>query len=118
MKSRIIVIVVIALIVVGGVLYFIFSRAPGGTGGGNGNVGGPGNGTPAAPAISVSQAYPNAPAGSSISIGTSHGIVQVNNVYAMSGTQIGDDGVLIIKQTSNYWFTYDPSSSGFWIAIS
>lgn len=112
-KIVVIIGVVIAIIIVGVIVYSVFLKN-GGT-----NVienqaptGGTGQ------AISVAAAYPNAPTGQYISIGTADGTVQVNNFYTSSATEVGEDGILIIKQTPTYWFTYDPSDSSFWIALS
>lgn len=113
MKPRAILIIIGVLIVIGILLYFIFFWGSANNGNGSGSAS-----TNAAPVTSVTQAYPNAPTGQYLSIGTSGGTVQVNNFYGASGTQIGDDGVLVIKQTPDYWFTYDPSDSSFWIAVS
>jgi len=67
--------------------------------------------------ITIAQAYPNAATGTTLSIGTSQGTVHVNNFYNF-GSGVTDGGVIIIKATSTYWFTYDPLTSEFWIAIS
>jgi hypothetical protein len=111
MKTWLIIVIVVIIIAVGGVLYFVLFNGAN-MSGSDANIG---VGTPV---TSVPQAYPNAPTGQSISVGTSQGTVEINNPYTMSGVQIGDDGVLLVKQTPNYWITYDPSDSSFWIAVS
>jgi hypothetical protein len=115
MKLRIILIVIVVLIVVGFVLFFVLTHNAG-------NVGSnvlPGiSSTSGGQLPSVAVVYPDAPTGQTISLGTANGTVRVDNFYAASSTQVGEDGTLIIKQTSDYWFSYDPSDSSFWIAIS
>jgi hypothetical protein len=113
MKPRIILIVIGVIIVIGIILYIIFSLS-GGTSVGNQSSN---NGTSGA-AVSVASAYPHAPTGTYFSVGTAHGTVQMNNFYAADSTQVIEDGVLMIKKTANYWITYDPANSTFWIAVS
>ena len=105
---------IIAVVVVGIILYFVFFNNAGSGTGWMDRIR-----QPLALSVTVAQAYPNAPTGQYLSLGgVQGGVVQVNNFYTASATAMGDDGILVIKQASNYWFTYDPSDSTFWIAIS
>jgi hypothetical protein len=66
----------------------------------------------------VSEVYgTNIPSGATLSIGTTQGTVQVNNFYAANPSVV-EGGVIVIKQTSSYALTYDPSTSEFWLAIT
>jgi len=114
-KKLIIVIAVVVIIVVV-VAYVVFFRN--GETGILGNQNSNSNNTGSSQTVSVMSAYPNAPTSRTMSLGTANGTVQVGNFYAASSTQVGEDGILIVKQTPDYWFTYDPSDSSFWIAIS
>jgi hypothetical protein len=67
--------------------------------------------------VPISQAYPQAPRSAMLSLGTASGTIQVNNFYGF-GAGVVDGGVIIIKSTSSYWFTYDPLSGSFWIAVA
>lgn len=120
MKPRIIliVVVVVVIIAVAGIIIIKFIG-----GNGSSSLAPAGTAMPSVPAGSGNQTvpiqtiYPNAPTGSRFPIGTASGIVQVNNFYTF-GAGVGEDGVIVIKSTSTYWFTYDPSAGSFWIAVS
>jgi hypothetical protein len=56
------------------------------------------------------------PTSTYISIGTSQGAVQVNNFY-LSNPPVDEAEDVAIKQTTNYYIVYDPSSSSFWLGI-
>ncbi len=127
MKLRIIFIVVgiVAVVVIIGLatLYFAGpgsggstgmagqSQAPSvGTGAATSGTGGTGS-TP------IAEVYPSAPTGMFFGIGTPKGVVEVKNFYNPSST-VGEDGTIIIKQTPDYWFAYNPQDSSFWVAVS
>jgi hypothetical protein len=112
MKKFLLILIVIIIIAVGA--YVIFARhSPSSVSNITANV--PPSGTGGS--LPVAQVYPNAPTSSLLAIGTSQGTVEVNNFYT-SNPPVTDGGVLVIKQTSEYWFTYDPLSGSFWIAVS
>lgn len=120
MKPRIILIIIIVVVVVA-VAGIIVTRFMGGNSGSPSTIAGTvassapvGIGTQTIP---IQEVYPHAPTGSRLPIGTAGGTVQVNNFYTF-GVGVGDDGIIVIKSTSTYWFTYDPASGSFWIAVA
>lgn len=116
MKKIIIPIIVIALVAAFGAAYFMRS------GGNTTPATSSGQSTASANAgeatISIAKAYPHAPSGSLLDIGTSRGTVQVKNFYVSGSAAVGEGGVVIIKQAAAYSLTYEPSSGSFWIAVS
>ncbi len=66
----------------------------------------------------VSEVFgPSFPSGSTLSIGTAKGAVTVNNFYA-SSTAVNEVQDVIVKETADYIFVYDPTDSSFWIAVT
>jgi hypothetical protein len=65
----------------------------------------------------ASQIYASAPTGTYLELGTSQGIVQVNNFY-LANPPVVDGGDIVIKQTPNYVIVYDPLESTFWLGIT
>jgi len=114
--KKILIVVVVVIMIAAIAAYFVFFRSGGA--GVLGSQNASSSNTNGIQTVSVASVYPNAPTEQYLSLGTANGIVRANNFYAASSTQVGTDGVLIIKQTPDYWFTYDPSDSSFWIAIS
>jgi hypothetical protein len=115
MKILLIALAIIVIVaVIGAVIYFVMAKN-----GGSAAVSNEASTTAESnsPNITASQFYPNAPTGQYFSIGTPHGVVQVNNFYA-SNPEVINGGDLLIKQTADYWFTYSPSDGSFWIAVS
>ncbi len=103
-----IVIIIVAVGIVGGLLYvFVFNK--GGTqvssGGDTGNV---------------SRIHPadatNFPKTEKIVLGTSRGSVQVNNFYKLVSDQ--EEDTLLIKKANEYLISYDTTDSSFWIFVT
>lgn len=65
----------------------------------------------------ASEVFPTAPTSTMLEIGTSKGIVTMNNFY-LSNPPVDDDEDLVIKITENYLIDYDPTDSSFWIGIN
>ncbi len=67
--------------------------------------------------VYASAVFNNLPTSTYISLGTTKGIVQINNFYLLNPT-VDDGGDVVIKQTQNYSIVYDPTDSSFWLGIS
>lgn len=65
----------------------------------------------------ASRIYASAPTGTYLQLGTSQGIVQVNNFY-LANPPVVDGGDIVIKQTPNYTIVYDPIESTFWLGVT
>jgi hypothetical protein len=112
MKPRILLFIDAIIVIVAVIVFVIFFSKIGGNSSTVDSTVGGGN------AISIAQAYPDAPTGTTFTIGTPSGTVQVKNFYTAANTQLSDDGVLVIAQTSDYLISYDPTNSSFWVGIS
>jgi len=117
MKPRTIILIGIAIIFIvcaGVYFYFVImnGKIPTPVDNGTSTVGGNEVTLPAA------QAFPSAPTGTILIIGTQNGSVQVNNFY-LSNPQVTDGGqTVILASTTDYLITYDTTDSSFWIGIN
>lgn len=126
-KIIIIVVIVIALVALSVGLYFAFSSKN------NTNNSPSANGTTGTlPTVAAnttntstladytaqaSDVYGSLPTGTYLKLGTPKGIVQVNNFY-LSNPPVVEGGILVIKQTQNYFISYDPTEGSFWLGIT
>jgi hypothetical protein len=66
---------------------------------------------------SVSEVFDTFPTGPTLTIGTSRGVVTVNNFYS-SSTPVNMVQDVVFKETQDYLMVYDPTDSSFWIAVT
>lgn len=108
---------------------YLFLRGGAGSGGAGSAAGSSGASGPAAAAgpganagaaatalEPVSAAFPNAPTGSAITIGTPQGMVAVNNFY-LTSPGVAGEGNVMIAMADNYDISYDPASGNFSLLI-
>jgi hypothetical protein len=68
-------------------------------------------------ADSASDVFGPLPTSTTLDLGTSQGIVTVNNFYA-SNPPVDTSNYIVITITQNYLIDYNPTDSSFWIGVS
>ncbi len=129
MKKIIIIIAAVIILAIIGVGIFFFTRQSGTTAPTTTTTTGQPGSLPASATSSsapanlpdyigqTSQIYPNAPTSTYLQLGTSQGVVQVDNFY-LANPPVIEGGDLVIKQTPDYDIVYDPLESTFWLSIT
>lgn len=75
------------------------------------------SGQSAALPVPIAKAYPSAPSGPTLAIGTPYGSVSVKNFYATSPGVV-DEGNVVVAEGDGYTITYDPLRSSFSILVA
>jgi hypothetical protein len=112
MNKYIYIIIILVVIVAGAVAFILFRN--GVSPSGNGNVQTPAGGEGALVLNPVDTS--SFPKGDTIVLGTPHGSVTVNNFYKLAQGQ--EDAALLIKQTNDYFMSYNMADSSFWIFVT
>jgi len=102
---------VVIVLVIGVVLLLQHNALPSGNSSG-------GSTAPPGQIVHVSAVKNDLPTGSTITIGTSKGIVMVNNFYLSDPPILSDGTSIDIAETDQFEIQYDTAVSGFWIIIS
>lgn len=101
--------ILIVIIVIAALLWFLFRASPTPVTPSNSGVA-----SPAANSGELSPVY-QVPASPTITLGTSHGSVTVNNFYKIAPG--AEDEFIVIARNDNYEINYDTTNSGFYIDI-
>lgn len=113
LKPIAIIIVFLVAIIALGLVFFGHGASPAANSGSGGIASLPQDRIP----VPASKFFPGTGNDAFFDLNTAQGMVHIKNFFA-DPSVVAEDDVVIIKKTSDYWFTYDPSNMSFWIAIS